>query len=321
MKNGNGAGIAIVDILKACACITIFLAHCNTILPGEWKFLTVFGQDLGNNLFFMVSGFSLAPSIIKTEWCDAPAWYLKRLVRILPITVIVYAITYFTGYFSFSDLSQLFVVFIYPTLYWFIEAILVFYIVLFLLAKLTDTRIQTVICLALSIGYIALTGRHERFYLIGLISMIEGYMIRTALDNKKAFVSAKYMATGMIAALAIFLIAERFDGTYVATAVILLSAESFGLLALIAGYLANDRINTVFDDRKVLRGVIKYIGNMALPLYLVQSFCSGYIGFWIGLHIDFPLSFLVNFIVSWGLGTVLYFISKACTSLYGKITV
>lgn len=318
MKNGKDAGIAIVDIMKACACITIFLTHCNTILPGEWKFLTIFGQDLGNNLFFMVSGFSLAPSIIRTEWREAPAWYLKRLVRILPITVIVYAVTYFAGYFSFSDLSQLFVVFIYPTLYWFIEAILVFYIVLFLLAKLTDIKLQIAICLALAIGYVALTGRHERFYLIGLISMIAGYMLRVSLDDKKASGLEKYMTAGMIVSLIIFLIAERSDGTYVAAAVILLSAETAGLLALTAGYLANDRINTVLAERKVMRSIIKYIGNMALPLYLVQSFCSGYTGFWIGLHIDFPLSFLVNFIISWGLGTVLYFISKACLSLYGK---
>ncbi len=44
--------LVIVDIIKAVSCIMIFLYHCNTILPGEWKFLTLFGQDLGNNLFF-----------------------------------------------------------------------------------------------------------------------------------------------------------------------------------------------------------------------------------------------------------------------------
>ncbi len=313
--------IAIVDILKACACIMIFLTHCNTILPGEWKFLTVFGQDLGNNLFFMVSGFSLAPSIIRTEWRDAPAWYVKRLVRILPITIIVYIIMFFMGYYSFADPSQVFVVFVYPTLYWFIEAILVFYIVLFVLAKLTDVRTQAVICIALAVIYILLTGRHERFYFIGLLSMIAGYMVRTALDNKTDIKLKRYMPIGILVSLIVFLIAERFDGAYAATAVILLSAEAVGVLSLITGYLVNDRISTALSDRAMLHGVIKHIGNMALPLYLVQSFCSGYIGFWIGLHIDFPLSFLVNFIVSWGLGTVLYFISKACTLLYGKITV
>ena len=308
--NSTKIYIAIVDILKACACIMIFLTHCNTILPGEWKFLTVFGQDLGNNLFFMVSGFSLAPSIIKTEWRGAPAWYMKRLIRILPITLIVYIIMFFMGYYSFEDPSQVFVVFVYPTLYWFIEAILVFYIVLFILAKLTDVRAQAVICIALAVIYILLTGRHERFYFIGLFSMIMGYMVRTVLDNKKDVRFKRYIPIGIVVAVTAFLMAERFDGTYAATAVILLSAEAVGVLSLSTGYLVNDSISAALSDRTMLNGIIKYIGNMALPLYLVQSFCSGYIGFWIGLHIDFPLSFLVNFIVSWGLGTVLYFIRK-----------
>ena len=58
-------------------------------------------------------------------------------------------------------------------------------------------------------------------------------------------------------------------------------------------------------------------------LYVIGflSMLSGYIGFWIGLHIDFPFSFAVNLAVVWSLGTLLYIISEVIMSLYRKTVV
>ena len=92
----------IVDISKALACIFIFLYHCNTILPGEWKFMTLFGEDMGNCLFFMVSGFALFPSIQRSSPKDFPGWYKRRLLRILPLLVFAYAAAYLFGFFGFA---------------------------------------------------------------------------------------------------------------------------------------------------------------------------------------------------------------------------
>ena len=304
--------ISAVDILKALACIMIFLYHCNTILPGEWKFITVFGQDLGNNLFFMISGFALAPSIDKTKPKGFPGWYLKRMLRILPITSIAYIAAYLKGFYSFADDNQLFAVFIYPTLYWFITAIMVFYIILFFMAKITPVRGQLVICALLAAGYTALAGRQERLYVIGLLSMLVGYMTRRTLDQGMCPVKRKQMtacAVILVSSLLLFTAGEYMKNGTAAAFIILISSQAFGISALCPGYVANERLVAVMNERKKLRTVIKYIGDMALPLYLVQCFCSGYIGFFIGQHINFPLSFLVNLIVVWGLGTVLYLIS------------
>lgn len=314
--------IAAVDIVKALSCIMIFLYHCNTILPGEWKFLTIFGQDLGNNLFFMVSGFSLAPSIGSTPPGRFHIWYLRRLARILPITVIAYALTYMRGYFSFKDPAQLFAVFVYPTLYWFVTSILVFYIILFILGRHTGRKTKFAVCLLLFAAYLLLGERQERLYAAGFFSMLAGYMLRDGISDGFPEEAAEKLRRPALAALfvsfALYMAGELTNITYVSKGLIFAGAEGMGLSALLSGYLVNDGLSGCLAKRPALRAFISYLGGMALPLYLVQCFCSGYIGFWIGLHIDFPLSFLVNFIVVWTAGTVLYLIGNALMKVSKK---
>ncbi len=318
-----------VDVIKAVSCIMIFLYHCNTILPGEWKFLTLFGQDLGNNLFFMVSGFALAPSIDHTPLNRFHCWYAKRLIRILPITMIAYILTYLRGYFSFRDPAQLFAVFIYPTLYWFITAILIFYIILFMSAKLLGSKTAAavwtwrVILFMLFVLYLMLGDRQERLYVIGFFAMAAGYILREKIsgfsaagdrgdrgdrgDSKKDRIK---MLVILIVCFAAFMVGELTDRAYVSKTLIFAGAIGTGISALMLGYYIEDGLASFFAEKKLLHSFICYVGGMALPLYLVQCFCSGYIGFWIGLHIDFPLSFLVNFIVVWTAGSLLYFVEK-----------
>ncbi|MBQ4483164.1 MAG: acyltransferase family protein [Lachnospiraceae bacterium] len=310
----TGKKIVIVDVIKAAACIMIFLYHCNTILPGEWKFITIFGQDLGNNLFFMVSGFTLAYSIKRSGWREFGSWYLKRLKRILPMTALAYALTWVRGYYSFSDPAQLFAVFIYPTLYWFITAILIFYILLFIVGKLTDIRVQGLLLILLAGTYTALAGRQERLYVIGFFSMLTGYVVMTILEKRREFSGEKkrvpLLCIIFFLSVAVFIIAENMEVSKLSGAMILTGMTGTGVSALIAGYILNDELSGWFADKKRLTGFIRYLGGMALPLYLVQCFCSGYIGFYIGLHVNFPLSFLVNFVVVWSAGTTLYFLNS-----------
>ena len=318
---GRASYLVIVDIVKAVSCIMIFFYHCNTILPGEWKFLTLFGQDLGNNLFFMVSGFALAPSIDATPLNRLPAWYLRRLVRIVPITATAYLLALLRGYYTLNDPALLFAVFIYPTLYWFITAILIFYIVLFLLAKLTGKTARLVILLLLAVIFILLYNRQERLYVIGLLAMIAGYMLRETLINEEPLTADTPMLrrlafSGIIVFFLAFMAGELTDIPYASKGLILIGATGTGLSALFLGSCVNDRLSGFFGNKKTLYSFVRYLGGMALPLYLVQCFCSGYIGYWIGLHINFPLSFPVNFVVVWIAGTVLYHIEKCVLKWY-----
>ncbi len=302
----NNSYFPIIDIIKAAACIMIFLYHCNTILPDNWKFLTLLGQDMGNNFFFMVSGFALAGSIDRTDWKGFPKWYFKRLIRILPITAIAYTGSYFMGFYSFADMSQIITVFIYPTLYWFVSAILLYYIILFILAKTANEKVLFIIETALFVLFVIFSERLERLYIIGLIAMIMGYMVKKNIDKSEQ--SGKDIF--IIFVLLGFFITKSFNIKYLTNILSDLCVLIAGASLLIIGQRNNERLSDFFSVRKPLKAVIKYVGGMALPLYLVQSFCSGYIGYMISLSIPFPRSFLINFLIVWGIGTILYFISN-----------
>ena len=57
----------------------------------------------------------------------------------------------------------------------------------------------------------------------------------------------------------------------------------------------------------MLYNIIKFTGNLALPLYMVQCFNAGMIGYTIGQRIVFPLSFALNFFIVVGAASLLEF--------------
>ena len=308
--------IYIVDIIRCTACLMIFFYHCNTILPGEFRWLTFFGEDMGNQLFFMISGFALFSSIQKTEMSGLPGWYIKRLLRILPMLCLFYLLSFLTGFYSFRDPAQVFTVFVYPTLYWFVTAILVFYLLLFLFLKINNRYIQGLILFGLFLGWCIRTGKMEAYYFAGAFSMFTGALRRGVLENRDknkedrkllvllfllsflSYVFVKYLKfSGMAMARS-----ERFYGIVSVAAGIL--ALLTGLLALTAGYYENDRLSAFFEGKVLFYRTMRYIGMLAFPLYMIQCFNAGIIGFTIGNKIKFPLSFAVNLVVVWGLAII-----------------
>ncbi len=129
---------------------------------------------MGNQLFFMISGFSLFSSVRKTEMRGLPRWYYKRLIRLLPMLFLFYLLSFLTGFYSFRDPAQVFAVFVYPTLYWFVTAILVFYLLLFLFLKLSNRYLQGLILFGLFALWCVRTGKMEAYYLAGALSMFTG---------------------------------------------------------------------------------------------------------------------------------------------------
>lgn len=79
----------IIDIAKALACLLIANFHSDILYPDKLSLLS-FGGDIGNNIFFMVSGFALLPSVEKSTSLDIGKWYLKRVMRLLPMLLFFY---------------------------------------------------------------------------------------------------------------------------------------------------------------------------------------------------------------------------------------
>ncbi len=316
----------IVDLLRALACLFIFSYHCNTILPGEWKFLTYFGADLGNNLFFMISGFTLFGSISRSRLRDLPRWFLRRIRRILPFLALAYVLSFLTGFYGFRDPAQVFAVFVYPTLYWFASAILYFYLFLFLLGKCPAAFRWTAAAALFGI-WLYRDGTMEGYYLIGFLSMLAGYLLRELLLRESLLreslpsespcgqVSREEEGACLpslfcFSAAAYFAGKEFADGMLPYRAAVLLQGLGIlgiGLSALAAGYRKNAALGKAAGKFPGFAAFVRWVGRMALPVYLTQCFNGGMIGYRIGLAVPFPRSYPLNFVIVWGIASVVYF--------------
>lgn len=111
-----------VIYLKFLACILITNSHCREIHPISFFAI---GGGFGNALFFGLSGFCLAN--INNTFIQ---WYKKRAGRIIPTLLLIIAISlcFGEGRTTFSDLRDLFEIFIFMlNKYWFVFAILIYY--------------------------------------------------------------------------------------------------------------------------------------------------------------------------------------------------
>ncbi len=112
----------------------------------------------------------------------------------------------------------------------------------------------------------------------------------------------------MSAGLLVFVIVKNMklngSGTALSNLLLGLMVLFAGSEALVLGYHGNDHIRAILEPRKNLCKLIQRTGALALPVYLVQCFNAGTIGFIIGEKIPFPRSFFVNLILIWGLAVI-----------------
>ena len=131
-----------VIYLKALATILITNSHFDTIYPISQLSM---GGSIGNSIFFWVSGFCL--SNIKSRGSivvDGGAWYLHRLWRIyLPCVVAVLINTFYRYmiHIATPNLKEILGNIVNPTVgFWFVQAILVLYILYYITVRLLDNE-------------------------------------------------------------------------------------------------------------------------------------------------------------------------------------
>lgn len=113
-----------IDVLKVFAVLLVLNSHMSICYP-QYKFLST-GGAFGDALFFFCSGFTLF--LGKLDRFDT--WYKRRLSRILPalFTVAIFAGVFFQKGDSIIDILT-------ARRYWFIQAILGYYILLYPIRK------------------------------------------------------------------------------------------------------------------------------------------------------------------------------------------
>lgn len=136
------------------ATVLITLSHLDPFVPDP-RITT--GGAIGNSLFFFLSGYGLAMSLNATG-SDASlpsllAYLRKRLLRLYPAVLIVAGAMLVAGRIDITGIADFAAVFLWPTPFWFISAVVVFYIPVFYLARLKPTGIAMAMAL-LVIPYI-----------------------------------------------------------------------------------------------------------------------------------------------------------------------
>jgi peptidoglycan/LPS O-acetylase OafA/YrhL len=139
-----------VDWVKALAIVLITNSHLDLLYPDVRMSA---GGLLGNVLFFIASGYGLALGL------DRPTafwpWLRRRLMRVYVPVILVGALglLLFPVAYSRPNLDA-FGYFIWPTPYWFVSAIVLFYPVYFWFWRCTDPRGRAMVLAALLLAYV-----------------------------------------------------------------------------------------------------------------------------------------------------------------------
>lgn len=120
-----------ITILRALAACLITNSHYTGIYPSD---IIANGGLIGDILFFAISGYCLYN--VKKSF---PSWYGKRLIRIYPPVILITAIYFLIGSYSFSNNNFLWW-FVYPTYYHFVASILLLYIPYYFVMKFDVLR-------------------------------------------------------------------------------------------------------------------------------------------------------------------------------------
>lgn len=178
-----------IYIYKAMATLLITNSHFGNLYPEKYSFLA-FGGALGNAMFFANAGFLLGrydDNFFK--------WMKKKIVRILPSVWIVNVILLISGadYILDNTCIRILCSFIFPTFFWFVNAILIMYILLFIIQKYISKYLNYIILLSIMIYFVVMImfvdiqsfnveyNYTKCFYYF--IAMLLGYAVRT--DAKK----------------------------------------------------------------------------------------------------------------------------------------
>lgn len=131
-----------VVYIKSLACLLITNSHFNRIWPIS---AMATGGAIGNALFFMVAGFCLS----RVDG-NFRSWYGKRLFRLYPQTWMVSLITLLFNQEKPCDAIAYLRIFIFPTWYWFVGAIALYYAICFAIKK-NRVNVKIVYCIWLII--------------------------------------------------------------------------------------------------------------------------------------------------------------------------
>lgn len=160
-----------VDVLKCIAILLILNSHFDSLYPIP---ALGTGGSLGNGLFFAVSGFCLWP--VNGRFTR---WMWKRVKRLYVPTILMTGVLLLTTSRGLLRLPNVFFVFVWPTMFWFVGGITLFYILYYILRDVKSKKqfvaLFSVLAVMYIIGYLLLD--------TSVWTIESGWVIGDSLDN------------------------------------------------------------------------------------------------------------------------------------------
>lgn len=259
------------------AILLITNSHLDNLYPVP-QFGT--GGAIGNALFFMLSGYGLAVSAQQKKPAF-PSWFWRRITRIYPSVYLVTIIDFGLNRSWFPrGPGDYLMAFAWPTLFWFVGAIMIFYPLFFLALRRKDN-------MAFIAGITLLSGLYIGWYCS--FADLSTYTIEGATYFKWVFYLLMMLFGGYLARSAIhiprggmrhflYLCASLVGYLGVILAVKAGSGKIQGLIHVLTVpivYLVLTLSRSTFVARNILglkagRFVVSLLAGLALEIYLLQ---------------------------------------------------
>ena len=120
-----------MNAIKVFAILLVFNSHCDGLYPASVSWMAT-GGAVGNALFFIISGYLVS---FRAQEQKGIKWIGRKLLRLYPVTLIV-AILRCVLFAEYPSSVMDFVFsFLWPTSFWFVGALLLFYVLFCFLEK------------------------------------------------------------------------------------------------------------------------------------------------------------------------------------------
>jgi peptidoglycan/LPS O-acetylase OafA/YrhL len=301
--------------LMGIAALLIVNSHLEMLYPKS--FMAADGL-VGNIIFFALAGYGVTLSQLSRPDPILP-FYLRRIVRLYPsvVVAVLVGLLFHTVSFDIGQPIEWLKAMIWPTSYGFVSAIVIFYPLLWILAR-SSTKIfkyfvagvvaiwfgiwvfiqQTPVSANLSLGQLPSILWLSFFFLATCVGAL---LARISIPNIFsqgwwAFWVASVMYVGLKFELALRIISSpvTISSTFLAGFLQMLA------LALVSILLVkNDALNELLSKLQ-LKSLLEWVGKMSLQTYLLHmTVCAWVKDLPVAWWLQIPLVFIVTLVVSW----------------------
>lgn len=304
-----------VNLLKAFAAILIINSHYDTIYPIS---ALATGGAIGNALFFAISGFCLYPITIKFK-----KWFFNKIIKIYIPTLLMSTIALFTYLKDEYSIGSMLFIIIWPTIFWFVGAIILFYALYYILRNVRTNRNFIFIGMGLMLIYFiyyiflldtsswvieskglnSISGYFKLIYYFAAMMMGKWFRINCNNIHKNKLFGTTGMILSFMSIYAFkFFIANNTQYMYLQFlnqfSVILFVYFTFSLFAELEKNIKFYRNTRIYKT-------ISFVSDLTLYLYLVQFFVISSVEKYM-----FPFNFIFATILIFLLAILLHYISE-----------